>query len=255
MLRRHFTLFLFIIFCTSFLWAGGGTLIKKYIPATLPALPAVPQQAKGIWDRSYRVIALKSAVNAKLDRKNYINLNDIPLTMQQAIIATEDNRFYNHFGLDISSILRALLVNMQTGSIAEGGSTITQQLVKNLFLSQEQNFGRKAEEAILALDMELRYSKEEILEMYLNTIYFGSGSYGIGDASRNYFAKHPPNLNLAEASLLAGLPNAPSVYSPYVNLSAAKQRQSIVLSAMVKYGYIGPSLADEARTAPIRLAK
>jgi penicillin-binding protein 1A len=255
MLRRHFTLFLFIIFCSSFLWAGGGSLIKKHVPASLPHLPSPPPQASGIWDRTYRIIAIKSAVNAKIDKKNYIHLQDIPLTLQQAVIATEDNRFYSHFGLDMSSILRALLVNMQTGSIAEGGSTITQQLVKNLFLSQEQNFGRKAEEAILALDMELRYSKEEILEMYLNTIYFGSDSYGIGDASRNYFAKHPPNLTLAESSLLAGLPNAPSVYSPYVNFSAAKQRQAVVLSAMVKHGYIGPSLADEARTAPIRLAK
>lgn len=255
MLRRHFTLILFIVFCASFLWAGGGTLIKKYVPTAFPALPAVPQQASGIWDRAYRIMALKNAVNAKIDKKNYIYLQDIPLPLQQAIIATEDNRFYNHFGIDISSILRATLVNMQTGTIAEGGSTITQQLVKNLFLSQEQNWGRKAEEAILAMDMELRYSKEEILEMYLNTIYFGSGSYGIGEASRIYFGKHPPNLNLAEASLLAGLPNAPSVYSPYVSFAAAKQRQAVVLSAMVKYGYIGPSLADEARVAPIKLAK
>ncbi|MCE5287498.1 MAG: transglycosylase domain-containing protein [Pelosinus sp.] len=255
MLRRHFTLILFIVFCTSFIWAGGSTLLKKYIPATTLAFPAPAEHASGLWDRSYRIINLKSAVKAKIDTKNYVHLQDVPITMQQAIIATEDNRFYNHFGLDISSIARALLVNMQTGSIAEGGSTITQQLVKNLFLSQEQNFGRKAEEAVLALDMELRYSKEEILEMYLNTIYFGSGAYGIGDAARNYFAKQPPNLNLAEASLLAGLPNAPSVYSPYVNFSAAKQRQAVVLAAMVKYGYLGPSLADEARTVPIRLAK
>lgn len=255
MFRRHFTLFLFIVFCTSFFWAGGATLIKKYVPASIPIMPAVPVEAHGIWARTHRIIALKNAVTAKIDRKNYVYLQDIPLTLQQAVIATEDNRFYSHIGLDISSILRAFLVNMQTGSIAEGGSTITQQLVKNLFLSQEQNYGRKAEEAILALDMELRFSKEEILEMYLNTIYFGSGSYGIGDASRNYFGKQTPNLNLAEASMLAGLPNAPSVYSPYVNFSAAKQRQAVVLSAMVKFGYIGPSMADEARVAPIKLAK
>jgi penicillin-binding protein 1A len=174
--------------------------------------------------------------------------------MQQAIIAVEDNRYYRHFGFDMEGIMRATLINMQAGSIAEGGSTITQQLVKNLFLTQERSLSRKTEEVILAIDLELRYSKEEILEMYLNTIYFGSGAYGIGEACQVYFAKSPADLNLAECALLAGLPNAPSLTSPYVDFSAAKQRQSVVLTAMMRNGYIGPKLAEESKLVPLLLA-
>ncbi len=207
------------------------------------------------WGRVQRVIFLKSAVDAKLDKKSYIRLSDIPLPMQQAIIAVEDSRFYHHMGFDIEGILRAALVNVQTGSFAEGGSTITQQLIKNLFLSQERTMGRKIEEVILAIDIEMRYSKEEILEMYLNTIYFGSGAYGIGEASAIYFGKPPFHLNLAECAMLAGLPNAPSLTSPYVNFAAAKERQAVVLAAMSRNSYIGPAQAQEAKLTPILLAK
>lgn len=175
--------------------------------------------------------------------------------MQQAIIAVEDSRFYQHSGFDVEGILRATLVNVQTGSFAEGGSTISQQLIKNLFLSQERTLGRKAEEFILAIDIEMNYSKEEILEMYLNTIYFGSGAYGIGEASNIYFGKPPFHLNLAECAMLAGLPNAPSLTSPYVSFEAAKQRQAVVLAAMTRNGYIGPAQAQDAKLTPILLAK
>ncbi|MDT8902649.1 transglycosylase domain-containing protein [Anaeroselena agilis] len=251
-MRGKFLLFLLIVFVAAFVWAGGGKLAPQFAP---PKLPEVKADADSAWMRAYRVFALKKAVAATVDRKNYIPLKDIPLTLQQAVIAVEDHRFYRHIGLDIEGILRAALVNLQHGAIAEGGSTITQQLVKNLFLTSEQTWGRKLEEVVLALDMELRYSKEEILELYLNSIYFGSGANGIGQASKIYFAKKPAALTLAESALLAGLPNAPSLYSPYVDPAAARQRQAVVLNAMAKYNYIGPTTAQEARQAPLRLAK
>ena len=245
---------LFLLFALSFSWAGGTNSLLGLLPA-VPSTQTIRSELSSSWERTYRIIALKSAVNSKLDKRNYIKLQYIPLVMQQTIIAVEDNRFYRHGGFDIEGILRAVLVNMQTGGLTEGGSTITQQLVKNLFLTQEKTYGRKAEEVILAIDMELRYSKEEILEMYLNSIYFGSGAYGIGDAALIYFDKSTVNLTLAECAMLAGLPNAPSLNSPYVDFNAAKQRQLVVLSAMTRNGYIGPQMAEEAKLTPINLAK
>ncbi|EAX47610.1 glycosyl transferase, family 51 [Thermosinus carboxydivorans Nor1] len=250
----RFLAFLLLLFLAAFWWAGGSSIVKPYSLSVEKVL-AVGHDATGAWDRLYRLVALKSAVEARLDKKRYVKLADIPLPLQQAVIAVEDSRYYRHFGFDIEGILRAALVNLQAGEVREGGSTITQQLVKNLFLSQEQSVGRKLEEIILAVDMELHYSKEEILEMYLNTIYFGAGAYGIQDAARVYFGKEPANLNLAECALLAGLPNAPSVYSPYENLTAAKQRQAVVLAVMVKQGYIGPNQAEEAKRQPLRLVR
>jgi len=256
MRNSKFIFFLLLLFLACFWWAGGNILINRAVPAsTATKTQEITGTMAGLWDRAYRIIALKSAVSAKLDKKHYVKLQDIPLTMQQAIIAIEDNRFYRHFGFDVEGILRATLVNIQTGEIQEGGSTITQQLVKNLFLTQERSLSRKIEEFILSVDMELRYSKEEILEMYLNTIYFGSGLYGLDEAASGYFGKPPAKLTLAESAMLAGLPNAPSLTSPYVDFTAAKQRQAIVLNTMVRHGYIGPSMAEEAKLAPIRLVK
>jgi len=174
--------------------------------------------------------------------------------MQQAIIAVEDNRFYEHPGFDLQGILRATLVNLQYGQIEEGASTITQQLVKNLFLGSEQTFGRKAEELLLALDMEVNYSKEEILELYLNTIYYGSNYYGIGAASEGYFGKKPRELQLPECAMLAGVPNAPSLYSPYADFLLAKKRQIIVLDAMVRADVLDKRMAEDAKIVPLHLA-
>lgn len=256
MRKGRFLLFLLLLFIAGFWWAGGSSLVSKptLTHAEQTYTTAIDKTSNGL-TKLKRVLFLRQAVDAKLDRQKWTNLQDIPLVMQQAIISTEDNRFYRHSGFDLEGIARATLVNMQTGSVVEGGSTITQQLVKNLFLSHDQTVGRKLEEFILALDMEMRYSKEQILEMYLNTIYFGSGAYGITDAAKIYFGKNPANLNLAESTMLAGLPNAPSVYSPYVNFSAAKARQAVVLSTMIRNGYLGPAAANEAKEASLRLAK
>ena len=205
-------------------------------------------------NRLERVFFLKQAVNARINSANYVKLQDIPESMQQAVVAVEDRKFYNHWGFDMEGIFRASLVNLQYGQVREGASTITQQLVKNLFLSQEQTMGRKAEEFVLAMDMELNYSKDEILELYLNTIYFGSGYYGIKEASEGYFGKEPAMLALPESAMLAGIPNAPSLYSPYVDFMLAKKRQFIVLDAMTAAGYLRESVADDAKIKPIYLA-
>ena len=205
-------------------------------------------------NRLKRVFFLKQAVNARINSANYVKLQDIPESLQQAVVAVEDRKFYNHWGFDMEGIFRASLVNLQYGQVREGASTITQQLVKNLFLSQEQTMGRKAEEFVLAMDMELNYSKDEILELYLNTIYFGSGYYGIKEASEGYFGKEPAMLALPESAMLAGIPNAPSLYSPYVDFMLAKKRQFIVLDAMTAAGYLRESVADDAKIKPIYLA-
>ncbi|MDF2500700.1 MAG: pbpF [Anaerosporomusa subterranea] len=164
----------------------------------------------------------------------------------QAIIANEDTRFYQHFGIDPIGILRAIVVNLRRGEVAEGGSTITQQLARNMFLNQEQTLLRKIREAILALMIERRFSKQEILQAYLNQVYFGEGAYGVEAASQMYFGKHAADLSLAESALLAGLPRGPNIYSPYVDVNAAKKRRGVVLTGMAAAGFISD---EEAKTA------
>ena len=203
-----------------------------------------------------RLRSIKQAVNDEmLDKEHYVVLDDIPLSLRRAIIAVEDSHFYDHSGFDLSGIARAAIVNFEAGHIEEGGSTITQQLVKNLFLSQEQSFTRKAEELLLALDMERNFTKDEILELYFNTIYFGSNFYGIYDASKGYFGVEPKDLTIAESAMLAGLPNAPSVYSPYVDFMLAKKRQLVVIDAMVKANILTRSEAEKVKIDTITLAK
>ena len=193
----------------------------------------------------FRLFYIEEELKQKKSKPSWVRLEQTPLFMQQAIISVEDNRFYQHGAFDVGGILRAILVNIQSGEIVEGGSTITQQLVKNLFLSQDRTIARKLEEALYSVILEHRLSKEDILEAYLNTIYFGSNAYGIKQASLTYFSKQPEKLTPAESSLLAGLPAAPNIYSPKENPEMAKKRQAIVLETMVKNGIIGPQKAKE----------
>ena len=215
--------------------------------------PHIHEPLDGL-SRMKRLLFLREAITERTSIKHIVSANELPETLLQAVVAVEDSRFYSHPGFDIEGIARATLVNLQNGEIEEGASTITQQLVKNLFLSQERSFARKAEELALAVDIELCYSKEEILVLYLNTIYYGSGYYGIYDAAHGYFGKEPKNLTLPEAAMLAGLPNAPSLYSPYEDFLLAKKRQFIVLDAMVRTGVISESIAENAKSEPIYLA-
>ncbi|WP_063779860.1 PBP1A family penicillin-binding protein [Microvirga massiliensis] len=178
---------------------------------------------------------------------------DMPEHLGQAIIAIEDRRFHEHLGIDPQGIVRAAWRNWQAGETREGGSTITQQLVRLMFLSPEQNLRRKIQEAILSLWLERQASKEEILVRYLNTAYFGAGAYGVDAAARRYFGKATKDLSLAEAALLAGLVRAPSQLAPTRNLGGAKERADTVLQAMVETGAITPEQADAARAEPVSL--
>ena len=208
-----------------------------------------------IGGRLSRIFSIKQAVAEQVRyKKNYVKLDEIPRTLRQAIIAVEDSHFYRHSGFDLGGIARATVVNAESGKIEEGGSTITQQLVKNLFLTSEPSFTRKVEELILSINMERNFTKDEILELYLNTIYFGSNYYGLYEASMGYFGKEPKDLTLAESTMLAGLPNAPSLYSPYVDFMLAKKRQLVVIEAMVKSNILTQGEAENAKVDTITLA-
>ena len=178
--------------------------------------------------------------------KEWINLKEIDKDLINATIATEDKRFYGHNGFDYIRIIKSLFVNLKSGSIVEGASTITQQYARNLYLSFDRTYKRKIKEAYLAFKMEINYSKDEILEGYLNTINYGNGVLGIENAAHYYFNKSASNLDLAESSMLAGIPKYPQEYSPINNIAAAKKRQKQILQNMVDEGYISKEEADEA---------
>ena len=192
---------------------------------------------------SYYSKALKekpliSRVDEITQRENFVKFEDMSSYYRNAVISVEDHRFYDHGPVDFIAIARAFFTNVKNGELQEGGSTITQQVAKNVIFSQEQSWLRKLGEIFAAYDLEKNYTKEEILALYANSSYFGDGYYCIYDASMGYFNKVPKDLDLNEASMLAGIPNAPSVYAPTVNPDLAKKRQSHVLNKMVEYGYI-----------------
>lgn len=188
-----------------------------------------------------------------LERRIVVPINKMPRKLIQAFVAAEDSNFYSHKGIDYLGIVRAAFKNILTMSKKEGASTITQQVTKSMLLSPEKKFSRKIKEAILAKRMEERLSKDEILYLYLNQIYLGSGAYGVQAAAETYFGKDVEQLNLAEISMLAGLPKAPNAYSPIKHLDKARERQAYVLERMTKEGYITAAEADHARKTPIVL--
>ena len=172
------------------------------------------------------------------EQESYTRIDALPQTYLNAVIAVEDHRFKEHGGVDIWSIGRALWNDIRTLSFAEGGSTITQQLAKNLYFTQEKEITRKIAEVFLAFDLESNYSKNDILELYVNSIYFGNGCYDVRSASLSYFGKEPGEMTDYESTLLAGLPNAPSVYDLTENPDLAAQRQRQVVELMVKHEYL-----------------
>ena len=179
------------------------------------------------------------------EQQGYTSIFQLPEIYQNAVIAVEDHRFRQHPGIDPIAIGRAVKNNIKSKSLSEGGSTITQQLAKNLYFSQEKELTRKVAETFMALKLEREYTKDEILELYVNTIYFGEGYYGICAASEGYFGVEPDQMDDYESTMLAGLPNAPSAYSLTDHAELAEKRQRIVLAAMVKYGYITQQRADQ----------
>lgn len=243
---------LFIALCLV-VFAGLGF---GYIFAAYQSLPAVgnnmrPAVSSQVFDSHGRLITTLHSDQNRLP----IDINKVPQNLQNAFIAAEDNRFYEHIGIDPIGIFRAIFANLTNRGIAQGGSTITQQLAKNVFLSQEQTLKRKIQEAMLALEIEHKYSKKEILEMYMNQIYFGQGAYGIQTAAKTYFNKDVNELTLTQCAMLAGLPKSPNYYSPFNNLNEAKKRKNVVLDQMVKYGYISAAEAEDAKNQDLGLSK
>ena len=177
----------------------------------------------------------------------------MPPTVAEAFIAAEDRRFYQHDGVDGWGIARAIVTNVRQGAVREGASTITQQLARTVFLSQDRTITRKLKEAALAMKLERQLSKQQILEQYLNYVYLGSGAYGVADAAWIYFSKTPEQLTVPEAAMIAGLPPAPSIYSPLVNPDLARERRSIVLDRMAQAGFISASEAERGRNSPLGL--
>lgn len=174
------------------------------------------------------------------------NIKDIPIYLQKSFIAVEDKRFYSHHGLDVWRLGKAILVNLSKGRIAQGGSTISQQLAKNAFLSNERTFTRKFKEVIITFEIERLYSKDKILEKYLNEIYFGFGSYGVREAAKDIFNKDISEINLAESAMLAGVPNRPNIYNPRKNLEASLKRAHLILRLMLNQNYISQNEYDIA---------
>ncbi len=189
------------------------------------------------------------------ERRYLVPLNELPPHLIKAFIAAEDTRFYEHSGVDLIGIFRAMLKNIQAGEIVQGGSTITQQVVKSLLLTPERTFMRKIKEAVLAHRIDSSLSKNEILYLYLNQIYFGAGAYGIEAAARAYFDKHASELDLSEASLLAGLPKAPNRFSPIHHFSVSRERQRYVLQRMVDSDFITFDEARKALVKPLQIAQ
>lgn len=221
---------LIICICLSLLISGCDTVLPEI---------QVPE-ASVIFDINGRPITGLAEEN-----RISIGFEEIPESFKAAIIVVEDKNFYQHHGIDMAGIIRAVIQNIKAGRITAGGSTITQQTAKTLFLSNERTFARKIKELFYAWQLERRYSKDEILTMYCNTIYFGHGAYGLEVAARTFFAKNAQELAIEESALLAGLPNAPSVNDPFTNPDKAKKRQKIVLQRMADEGYISDEEKDE----------
>ena len=200
-----------------------------------------PQMATTIYDKNNNVVDI-----LEVDSRDAVKLEDVSPYVKEAFLAIEDKKFYSHHGLHFKGIIRAILTNFLKGKATQGGSSITQQLAKNAFLTPERTFSRKVKEAILTYQIERTYTKDEILERYLNEIYFGSGSYGIKNAADQYFRKDPKDLNIAEAALLAGIPNRPTKYDPNRSLENALHRQQIILKEMFEDGRITKEEYEEA---------
>jgi penicillin-binding protein 1A len=218
------------------------------------ALPSLDRQLKGT-DQTTVIHASDGSVLARLhggqDRTD-VKLGKMPRTLRDAVVATEDRRFYEHEGVDPLSILRALWSDISGGSM-QGGSTITQQYVKNAWLSSERTLDRKVDEARLAMDLERKLTKDQILERYLNTIYFGHGAWGVSSAARVYFGTTPERLDLGQSAMIAGVIRSPRRYSPYMDKVAAKARRDLVLGLMLEQGLIGRAEHDAAVARPVKV--
>ena len=212
--------------------------IKRLISWVLILVLCVAGYFGALGYTMYKSVTKEKSIDARIEeikeRDNYTMLSDVPKIYKDAVIAVEDSRFYVHGGVDFVSLVRAFVVNVREKELSQGGSTITQQFAKNLLFSHSQSISRKAAEFFATYYIEKNYTKDEILELYMNIIYYGDGYYNIRDASIGYFGVEPKDMNAYQATLLAGIPNAPSVYAPTKNPELSKKRQDKVLERMVE---------------------
>lgn len=218
----------------------------KPSPASPSTVVKEKAEAGTLQEKWNDVSHFKESLESRVHREKFVPYDKIPDLLKKGIIATEDRRYYDHGAVDIIGVARAFITNSMAGETLEGGSTIAQQTVKNIFLSNDRTMTRKLEELALAVQLERNYSKEEILELYLNTIYFGHGAYGVGEASRVYFGKEPKDLDLSQCAMLAGLPQAPSAYDPISHPQEGAKRMTTVLALMAQEGYITPEEAAKS---------
>ncbi|MGI6036361.1 MAG: penicillin-binding protein 1A [Limnochordia bacterium] len=247
--RRPWRLALIIL---VFSFSIGVGILAGMFAGFLRSAPTL-EQVEFNPDLTTYVYDIHGDVIARFFNENRIKapLDAIPQDLQNAFIAIEDDQFRNHYGLNFRGILRALWTDLRRGGIYQGASTITQQLAKNAFLSHERTWSRKLRELLWTIQIERKYSKDEILESYLNVIWFGHGAYGVEAASQTYFGKSVDQLNLPEAALLAGIPRGPGLYSPFISPEAAVKRRNVVLNRMHDLGYITAAQAEEAKQAPL----
>ncbi|MDI6906827.1 MAG: penicillin-binding protein 1A [Thermoanaerobacterales bacterium] len=252
--KRKLNVARLIIVILALLVVLGGGAAFGMIVYSLQGLPAWdpaaldPSNATEIYDKDGHLITQLGK-----EKRVLVRIQDVPPVIKKAVLAAEDVRFYQHHGIDLRAIGRAAWADITGGGLSQGGSTITQQLVKNSFLTPEKKLKRKIQEAFLAIQVERHFTKDEIFEFYLNQNYFGEGAYGIEMASRTYFGKSVDELQLDEAALLAGLLKAPSAYSPFQDPDAAVARRNTVLDLMAKYGFVSPAEAAAAKTKPLKL--
>ncbi|MDY6795388.1 MAG: PBP1A family penicillin-binding protein [Actinomycetota bacterium] len=240
-----------LIFILCIAMMTGGFFLWFYSGIGLPKLEDIKYDQMA---QTSKIMAADGTVITELhgeQNREYIALDLMCADVQHAVVAIEDERFYHHSGVDWMAIARAFWTNFVQGEVVQGASTITQQYVKNTLTGKERTYWRKVEEASLAYQMERKYSKDKILEMYLNDVYFGQGCYGVKTASLTFFGKEPPNLSLSESALLAGVIRIPNYYSPYLYPENAQARRNVVLDKMVELGYCTSLEAEEAKSVPV----
>jgi penicillin-binding protein 1A len=234
----------------------GGVVLAGFVAYEATKLPSINDLKIPPRPPSVTLVGTDGTVLARRGDGvgSTVEIKHLPDYLPQAFVAIEDQRFRSHFGVDPIGLMRAAFINMRAGSVVQGGSTLTQQLAKNLFLTPERSFERKVQEAILAVWLETKLTKDQILELYLNRVYFGSGAYGVQAASQRYFGKPASYVTLSEAAILAGLVKAPSRLAPTRDLDAAEARGQLVLTAMAQQGFISDKEAAKAMSAPANLA-
>jgi penicillin-binding protein 1A len=230
--------------------AGAFLAFTQEIPELADLKNYKPNLSTAVYDKTGNLVSQLYA-----EQRTMVKLAEVPVNLQNAVIAKEDPRFYQHGGIDVKGIIRALFNNMLHGKVVEGGSTITQQLAKNLFLTRERTITRKIKETLLALQIEKYYTKQEIIELYCNQVYFGNGAYGVEAAARTYFGKHVNELTLPECAMLAALPQAPSQFNPYNNPEIAKEKRDVVIEKMAERSFITEEEKQLAIATPIVLSK